>query len=134
MRRVHPSNESRTFVSLNVILAQLLRKFNDLMLVTPLTDDGEDCPICQQALQLKNVRDKENTINISLFSGLRYDLFSDSLVNTSFVGLSKGADETIGCPLCRQRCPRSELELVHYTSTQQCALLNVAKGYPVVCL
>jgi len=41
--------------------------------------------------------------------------------------ISKGADETMSCPLRRKRCPRSELELV--PSTQQCALLNVSKAW-----
>lgn len=44
--------------------------------------------------------------------------------------ISRGADETVQCPQCRQRWPRDEVESVQYTESERWdALLDVAKAW-----
>ncbi|KAF8165547.1 hypothetical protein B0H34DRAFT_689525 [Crassisporium funariophilum] len=80
-------------------MRKLLRKFSDLMLASTLPDDlSDECPIC-----FDNLIPKET----SAFP------CQHTVCNTCFPSISKGADETVQCPVCRARHPRDEVELVH---------------------
>jgi hypothetical protein len=47
--------------------------------------------------------------------------------------ISRGADETVKCPLCRQHHPREDLELLRYTETERWdELLVIAKASSVI--
>lgn len=47
--------QSRRYdLDLILFLSQLLRRSSDLMLVTTLPDDLDECPICYNKLELKN--------------------------------------------------------------------------------
>ncbi|PFH51281.1 hypothetical protein AMATHDRAFT_47174 [Amanita thiersii Skay4041] len=87
-------------------MRKLLRRFNDLMLVVTL-GESESCPICLDNLEL------------SKCSNLPCEHI-----------ISKGADETLRCPGCRQQYNRDEVETVHMNeNTRWDALLDVSKAF-----
>ncbi|TFK43738.1 hypothetical protein BDQ12DRAFT_675481 [Crucibulum laeve] len=96
-------------------MRKLLRKFNDLMLVTTLADDGEDCPICFERMKLKQCSSMP---------------CQHLVCNECLPRISEGADEIVNCPQCRESCPRDDIDLVHYAESERWdALLEVAQAW-----
>ncbi|KAF5358947.1 hypothetical protein D9758_004741 [Tetrapyrgos nigripes] len=96
-------------------MKKLLRKFSDLVIVSTLSDEGEECPICFDNLEVKKT------------SGLQCEHL---VCNDCLAQISKGSDETVQCPYCKQVCAREDVELVHYTERERWdALLDVAKAW-----
>ncbi|KAK0191107.1 hypothetical protein F5146DRAFT_1047112 [Armillaria mellea] len=100
-------------------MRKLLRRHNDIMLVTPLpTNEAgkpEDCPICM------------DTLVANQCSSLPCE---HVICNTCLPGISKGADETVQCPQCRQVCSRDDVEIVYMTETERWdRLLEVAQAW-----
>ncbi|PBK72731.1 hypothetical protein ARMSODRAFT_1082124 [Armillaria solidipes] len=100
-------------------MRKLLRRHNDIMLVTPLpTNEAgkpEDCPICMDEL----VANKCSSLPCE-----------HVICNTCLPGISKGADETVQCPQCRKVCSRDDVEIVYMTETERWdRLLEVAQAW-----
>ena len=52
------------------------------------------------------------------------------ICNNCLPHVSRGADETVQCPMCRQRCERGQVMLVHMSETSRWdALLVVAQAF-----
>ncbi|KAK7470492.1 hypothetical protein VKT23_001918 [Stygiomarasmius scandens] len=97
-------------------MKKLLRKFSDLMSVATLEGDKkETCPVCFEELALNKT---------SSFQ------CEHLICNECLPMISKGADETVQCPNCRQVSPRDSVELVHYTEQGRWDdLLKVAEAW-----
>ncbi|KAK0230939.1 hypothetical protein IW262DRAFT_1341264 [Armillaria fumosa] len=100
-------------------MRKLLRRHNDIMLVTtlPTNEAGkpEDCPVCMDAFVANQC------------SSLPCE---HVICNTCLPGISKGADETVQCPQCRQVCSRDDVEIVYMTETERWdRLLEVAQSW-----
>ncbi|ESK94412.1 hypothetical protein Moror_8070 [Moniliophthora roreri MCA 2997] len=93
---------------------RLLRRFVDLVYINTLADDGENCVICLEKLQVKKT------------SGLPC---GHVICNDCLPGISIGADETVKCAECRAVHPRDEVEEVQYTERERWdQLLEAAKA------
>lgn len=100
-------------------MRKLLRRHNDIMLVTPLPTDAEgkaeDCPICMEVF----VANKCSSLPCE-----------HVICNACLPGISKGVDETLQCPQCRRVCPRDDVEIVYMTETERWdRLLEVAQAW-----
>ncbi|KAK7060489.1 hypothetical protein VNI00_001254 [Paramarasmius palmivorus] len=92
----------------------LLRRFADLIYCNTLPDEGEECCVCFEELELNKTS--------------RHVLCDECLK-----GVSIGADETVKCPECREVHPRDDVEQVQYTETKRWdLLLDVAKAAMVL--
>ncbi|KAF8639719.1 hypothetical protein AX17_000981 [Amanita inopinata Kibby_2008] len=95
-------------------MRKLLRRFNDLMLIVTL-GEGETCPVCLENLELTKC---------SNFP------CEHVACNDCLSRISRGADETVQCPICRQRYNRDEIGLVYMNETSRWdALLDVAQAF-----
>ncbi|TFK22328.1 hypothetical protein FA15DRAFT_681719 [Coprinopsis marcescibilis] len=95
-------------------MRKLLRRFNDLMLVTTL-GDGDECPICMERMVPKET---------SAFD------CQHLVCNECFKGILPDASENYPCPVCRKKTAREEMELVTMTEQERWdALLLVAEAW-----
>ncbi|PPQ77664.1 hypothetical protein CVT25_011099 [Psilocybe cyanescens] len=94
----------------------LLRKFSDLMLVTTIQDDmTQTCSICFENLQLNNC------------SALQCQHL---ICHDCLPMISKGEDETVKCPECREPSERDSLEKITMTEQDRWdRLLEVAQAW-----
>ncbi|KAJ3566312.1 hypothetical protein NP233_g7082 [Leucocoprinus birnbaumii] len=103
-------------------MRKLLKRFCDMMSITTLVDQDEPdkqgkdtCPICLERI----VRTKG------------YAMPCEHLVCVECLpNISKGADETVKCPMCRQDHQREDLELLRYSETERWdELLKIANAH-----
>ncbi|KAK2466061.1 hypothetical protein APHAL10511_001703 [Amanita phalloides] len=98
-------------------MRKLLRRFHDLMLIVTLGDD-EECNVCWERLDLN----KSSSMPCEHL-----------ICNTCLPNMSRGSDETVECPMCRRRCDRNEVMLVHMSETSRWdALLQVAQAFSAI--
>jgi len=97
-------------------MRKLLRRFHDLMSINVLGGD-EECSICLETL----------TLNKCSSLPCQHLICNDCLPQICKVDWNipsadsegeQGAEVT-KCPQCRKQTPRKDVELVHYTATQQ---------------
>ncbi|PPQ66582.1 hypothetical protein CVT26_009482 [Gymnopilus dilepis] len=96
-------------------MRKLLRKFSDLMIVTTLGGEDDECPVCLEPLRLKECSALE---------------CQHILCHVCLPKMSKGADETVTCAVCRKSTPRDEIELVHMSERDRWdQLLEIAQAW-----
>ncbi|KAG7449075.1 uncharacterized protein BT62DRAFT_1002624 [Guyanagaster necrorhizus] len=117
-------------------MRKLLRRHNDIMLVTPLPTDAEgkaeDCPICMEVFVAnKCSRRVDSCLDVLLLLSAEFSLPCEHVIcNACLPGISKGVDETLQCPQCRRVCPRDDVEIVYMTETERWdRLLEVAQAW-----
>ncbi|KAG2013297.1 hypothetical protein CC2G_010226 [Coprinopsis cinerea AmutBmut pab1-1] len=95
-------------------MRKILRRFNDLMLVTTL-GEAEECPVCFDKLEPKGC---------SAFA------CQHLVCNECFKKVLPDKDEQYPCPCCRQKTAREDVELVHMTEQERWDdLLKLAEAW-----
>ncbi|KAF5364095.1 hypothetical protein D9756_000373 [Leucocoprinus leucothites] len=106
-------------------MRKLLRRFCDMMSITALVDQDEldekgkdTCPICMERIRLSK----------------GYAMPCDHLVcGECLPSISKGAEETVKCPMCRRVHQREDLEKLQYTETERWdELLAIANAHSCI--
>jgi len=98
------------------VMRKLLRRFHDLMSINVLGGD-EECSICLEALTLNKCSSlpcQHLICNDCLPQICKVDW---NIQSTDSEG--EQGEEVTKCPQCRKQTPRKDVELVHYTATQQ---------------
>ena len=124
----------------------MLRHFHDLMAINTL-DKDEECPVCLDAMILKKCSRYECRLYCLISAPeiiQKASLPCQHLIcNTCLPGICKvdwsirstdseaeQGEEVTKCPQCREQTPRTEVQLVHYTATQQWdELLDIAQQW-----
>ncbi len=105
------------------------------MSITTLAEE-EDCPICFERLKPKKsyAYVSQSSLPLTVAEAVPFRIPCEHLICAECLPqVSRGADETIKCPQCRQNYPREEVELLQFTETERWdELLKLANEYAMM--